>query len=128
MNIKASPQCEQCNFPIETTIDMLYECLAVLNWWNFKGSGNTNPSAAEILYGYKLESTSFYTFNHHLLITRYCIYLARNKSKTPKLEVFIVLLETKIQCERELTIKNGNLIKYRKKWTSLSISDTCCDS
>ena len=51
MNIKASPQCEQCNFPTETTIHMFFECPAVklfwkdvLNWWNFKRSESINPS------------------------------------------------------------------------------------
>ena len=103
MNIKASPQCEQCNFPTETTIRMFFECPAVklfwkdvLNWWNFKRSESINPSATEILYGYEPESTSPHTFNHYLLIARYYIYLARNKSKIPKLEVFIIFLETKI--------------------------------
>ena len=45
---------------------------------------------------------------------------------TLKLEVFTALLETKIQCEREIGIKNGNL-KYRNKWTSLCILDTRCN-
>ena len=114
---------------------MFFECPAVklfwkdvLNWGNFKRSESINPSATEILYGYKPESTSFHTFNHYLLIARCYIYLARNKSEIPKLEVFIIFLETKIQCEREIATKNGNLIKYRNKWTSLCISDTCRDS
>ena len=58
---------------------------------------------------------SFHSFNHYLLIARYDVYLARNKFETPKLEVFIVLLEIQIQCEREITITNGNLDKYRNK-------------
>ena len=136
MNIKVSLQCEQCNFPTKTTIHMFFECPAVkllwkdvLNWWNFKHSESINPSATEILYSYKPESKSFHTYNHYLLIARYYIYLARNKSNIPKLEVLIIFLETKIQCEREIATKNGNLIKRnRNKWTSLCISDMCCDS
>ena len=90
------------------------------DWWNRKSSEDVNPNPTEVLYGYKPESNSFHTFNHYLLIARYYVYLARNKFETPELEVFIVLLEIKIQCEREIAITNGNLNKYRNKWTTLS--------
>ena len=46
-----------------------------------------------------------------------CPILARNKSDTPNLEVFIVLLEPKIQCEREIAVKQGKHSKFRNKWT-----------
>ena len=94
-----------------------------IDWWNRKRSENINPNPTEVLYGYKPESNSFHTFNHYLLIARYYVYLARNKFETPELEVSIVLLEIKIQCEREIAITNGNLNKYRNKWTTLCISD-----
>ena len=97
--------------------------IVVIDWWNHKRSENINPNSTEVLYGYKPESNSFHTFNHYLLIARYYVYLARNKFETPELEVFIVLLEIKIQCEREIAIANGNLNKYRNKWTTLCISD-----
>ena len=90
------------------------------DWWNRKSSEDVNPNPTEVLYGYKPESNSFRTFNHYLLIARYYVYLARNKFETPELEVFIVFLEIKIQCEREIAITNGNLNKYRNKWTTLS--------
>ena len=68
------------------------------------GIVNINPNPTEVLYAeYKPESNSFHTFNHYLLISRYYVYLARNKFLTQELEVFIVLLEIKIQCEREIT-------------------------
>ena len=43
--------------------------------------------------------------------------------ETSELEVFIVFLEIKIQCEREIAITNGNLNKCRNKLTTLCISD-----
>ena len=94
-----------------------------LDWWNRKRSENIDPNPMQVLYRYKHESNSLHTFNHDLLIVRYYVYLARNKFETPELEVFIVLLEIKIQCEREIAITNGNLNKYRNKWTTLRISD-----
>ena len=96
-----------------------------LDWWNYKRCENLDPNPMEALYGYQPESNSLHTFNHDLLIARYYVYLARNKFETPELEVFVVLLEIKIQCERENVITNGNLNKYRNKWTTLCISDQC---
>ena len=132
MNVKSSPKCKQCDAPCETISHIFYECPAikfflgkVIDWWNRKRSENINLNPTEVLYGYKPESNSFHTFNHYLLIARYYVYLARNKFETPELEVFIVLLEIKIQCEREIAITNGNLNKYRNKWTTLCISDQC---
>ena len=129
MNVKSSPKCEQCDASCETISHIFYECPAIkifweksIDLWNRKRSENMNLKKLKF-FGYKPESNSFHTFNHYLLIARYYVYLARNKFETPELEVFIVLLEIKIQCEREIAITNGNLNKYRNKWTTLCISD-----
>ena len=115
MNVKSSPKCEQYDAHCETISHIFYECPAVkmfgekvVDWWNRKRSENTNPIPTEVLYGYKPESNSFHTFNHYLLTARYYVY-PRNKFETRELEVFIVLLEIKTQCEREIAITNRNL-------------------
>ena len=58
------PQCKACNFPTETTNHNFYECPAVksfwndaFNWWNLKRSENITPSAKEILYTVRRESS-----------------------------------------------------------------------
>ena len=81
----------------------------VIDWWNCKRSENINPNPTEVLYGYKPESNSFHTLNHYLLIAGYYVYLARNKFETAELEVFSVLLEIKIQCEREIPMTNAEI-------------------
>ena len=78
--------------------------IITLDWWNRKRSENIDPNRMEVLYGYKSEFNCLHTFNHYLLIAEYYVYLARNKFETPELEVFIFLLEIKIQCEREIAI------------------------
>ena len=83
---------------------MMVKETITLDWWNRKRPENIDPNPMEVLYGYKPESNSLHTFNHDLLIARYYVYLARNKFETPELKVFIVLLEIKIQCERENAI------------------------
>ena len=111
MNVKSSPKCEQCDASCETISHIFYECPAVKifwekvrDWWNYKRSENINPNPVEVLFGYKPETHSFHTFNHYryLLIARYHIYLARNKFETPELEVFIAVLEIKIQSKKKL--------------------------
>ena len=131
MNIKASPECERCLFPNETLIHMLCECPDVkifwkdiMMWWNAKRSDNISPSNTEILYGYKPETATFYALNHYLLIAKYHVFLARNRSETPNLMVFLALLDSKIKCEEQIAIKNFNYKKYRAKWTTLSNCDT----
>ena len=56
-------------------------------------------------------------FKRAWIIARYYVCLS------PELKVFIVLLEIEIQCDREIVTTNGNLNKYRNKWTTLCISD-----
>ena len=111
MNVKSSPNGEQCDAPCETISHIFYECPAVkifwekvIDKWNHKRSENINPNPIEVLFGYKPASHSFHTFNHYwyLLIAGYYIYLARNNFETPELEVFIVLLEIKIQSKKKL--------------------------
>jgi len=91
--------------------------------WNTKRPDNINPNSIEILYCYKPEITSFYAFNYYLLIAKYHVYLARNQSETPSLQVFLALLESIIKCERQMAIKNTNYEKYRAKWTTLCFCD-----
>ena len=73
-----------------------------ITWCYIKRSDNSNLNYCEILYGYKPESKSFYALNRSLLIAKYHIFLARNQSESPSLKVFLVLLESKIRCERQL--------------------------
>ena len=92
-------------------------------WWNAKCSDNISPTNTEILYGYKRKTANFYALNHYLLTAKYHVFLARNRSETPNLKVFLALLDSKIKCERQIAIKNSNYEKYRAKWTALSNYD-----
>ena len=53
-----------------------------------------------------LLKTLFHTFNHYLLIAWYYIHLARNKSETPRLNVFITFFwKLKFNVKEKLLIK-----------------------
>ena len=84
---------------------------------------NINPNYTEILDGYKPACKSLYALNHYLLIAKYHIFLARHQSESPSLKVFLVLLESKIRCEREMAIKNSTCRTCEAKWTTLCICD-----
>ena len=133
MNVKSSPKCEKCDAPCKT-LSHIFTCPEVksswgkvIDWWNSKYSENINPNPTEVLYGDKHESNTLHTFNYYLLIARYYVYLARHKFETPELEVFIVLLEIKIQCEREIAKTNGNLFYlppcYCKVYCNVMLND-----
>ena len=130
MNIKDSLRCDRCLFQNETLVHMFCEYpdvkifwKDVIMWWNTKRSDSIDLNSIEILYGYKPEITSFYALIHYLLIAKYHVYLVRNQSETPCLQIFLALLESKIKCERQMAIKNSNYEKYRAKWTTLCICD-----
>ena len=102
INIKETPQCDQCLFQNETLVHMFLECAEVepfwkdvITWWTTKCSDNINPSYTEILYGYKPESKSFCPLNHYLLIAKHHIFGARNQSESPSLKVGISGLTVK---------------------------------
>ena len=53
-----------------------------------------------------LLKTLFHTFNHYLLIAWYYIHLARNKSETPRLNVFITFFwKLKFSVKEKLVLK-----------------------
>ena len=53
-----------------------------------------------------LLKTLFHTFNHYLLIAWYYIHLARNKSETPRLNVFITFFwKIKFNVKEKLLLK-----------------------
>ena len=60
-----------------------------------------------------LLKTLFHTFNHYLLIAWYYIHLARNKSETPRLNVFITFF-----WKLKFNVKEKLLIKPETKWNT----------
>lgn len=87
----------------------------VLNWWNFKHPENITSGAMEFFAVTNLNQHTF-ALSVILLITRCYIHLARIKSETPRFNVFVVLLETKISLQRKTVslqrktaIKTGDL-------------------
>ena len=130
MKIKTSHNCERCESPNETISHIFYDCCKVsalwklvIQWWNRKRLENMNPNRNEILYGYKPEYPHYYAFNHFLLIAKYYIHLARIKSELLNINVFLALLQNKIQSEKEIAVRNNAYETYKNKWTTLSNCD-----
>ena len=99
MKIKPDPMCKYCESTRETLTHMLFECpkvkqfwLKVIDWWNKKRVDDATVTSSDILYGYKPESTSTYTFNHFLLIVKFFIFQAKQANPPPPPPVFRGLL------------------------------------
>lgn len=86
-----------------------------ISWWNEKRSENVTLSALDILYGYKPESNIFQALNHYVIIAKYHIFLSWLNKTSPSFEIFSLLLNEKILCERTIAFKNNTLRKFRAK-------------
>ena len=123
MKLRASPSCDRCNHPHE---NLLNECPStqffwqiVISWRNEKRLENVTLNATDILYGYKPELNTCLALNHYVIIAKYHIFLSRLNKAYPSFEIFSLLLNEKILCERTIAFKNNTLRKFRAKWTTL---------
>ena len=128
MKLKASPSCDRCSHPYENFLHLLYECPGtqtfwqmVIVRWNEKRSETVALNATDILYGYKPESNLFQALDHFFIIAKYHIYLSWLNKTSPGFEIFSLLLNEKIICERTIAFKSSTLTKFRVKWTTLCV-------
>ena len=123
MKLRTSPSCDRCSHPHENLFHLLYECPCIqffgqraISWWNEKRSENVTLSALDILYGYKPESNNFQALNHYVIIAKYRIFLSWLNKTSPSFDIFSLLLNEKILCERTIAFKNNALKNFRAKW------------
>ena len=123
MKLRTSPSCDRCSHPHENFFYPLYESPCIqffwqraISWWNEKTSENVTLSALDILYGYKPESNNFQALNHYVIIAKYHIFLSWLNKTSPSFEIFSLLLNEKILCERTVAFKNNTLKNFRAKW------------
>ena len=126
MKLRTSPRCDRFSHPHENLFHLLYGCpitqffwQRVISLWNEKRSGNVTLSALDILYGYKPESNIFPALKHYVIIAKYHIFLSWLNKTSPSFEIFCVLLNEKVLCERTIAFKNNTLRKFRAKWGAL---------
>ena len=112
MKLRASLSCDRCNHPHENLLHLLYECPGtqsfcqiVISWWNERRSENVTLNATDILYGYKSELNTCLTLNHYVIIGKYQIFLSWLNKAYPNFEIFSLLLNEKIPCERTIAFK-----------------------
>ena len=77
-------------------------------------------NATDILYGYKPESNLSQALNHFVIIAKYHIFLSWLNKASSSFEIFSLLLNEKIHCERTIAFKNNTLTNFRAKWTTLA--------
>ena len=89
-----------------------------IDWWNKKRVDDVTVTSSDILYGYKPESTSFYTFNHYRLIAKFFIFQAKQTNHSPSFEAYYIFLNDKIRSEKEIAMRSNKLMKYTSNYTS----------
>ena len=132
MKLRKSPSCDRCSHFHENLFHLLYECPSiqvfwqrVISWWSEKRSENVTLSALDILYGYKPEPNIFQALNHYVIIAKYDIFLTWLNKTSPSFEIFSLLLNEKILCERTIAFKNNTRRKFRAKWGTLCAWAQC---
>ena len=103
-------------------LHLLYECprtqtfwQMVIAWWNEKLSETVALNATDILYGHKPELNLFQSLNHFVIIAKHHIYLSWLNKASPSFDIFSLLLNEKILCQRSIAFKNSRLTKFRAK-------------
>ena len=76
----------------------------VISCWNERRSENVTLSALNILYGYKPESNIFQALTHYVIVKCHIFHSWLNKT-SPSFEIFSLLLNEKILCERTIAFK-----------------------
>ena len=76
-------------------------------------------NTTDILYSYKPESNLFQALNQFVINAKYHIFLSWLNKASPSFEIFSLLLNEEIRCERTIAFKNNTLTNFGAKWTTL---------
>ena len=116
MKLKTSLRCDHCGHPKETFLHFPHHCprtqtfwQIVIAWWNKKQPEIVVLNAKDILYGYKPESNLFQALDHFVIIAKYHIFLSWLNKASPSFQIFSLLLNEKLRCERTIAFKNNTL-------------------
>lgn len=121
-NMQQTSSCDRCGHPYENSLHLLYECprtqtiwQMVIAWWNKKWSEAVVLNATDILHGYKPESNLFQALDHFVIIAKYHVFLSWLNKASHSFEVFSLLLNEKIRCERTIAFENNTQTNFRAK-------------
>ena len=106
---------------ILSALDTLYGYNVTISALDTLYGYNVTLSALDILYGNKPESNIFQALDHYVIIAKYHIFFSWFNKTSPSFEIFCVLLNEKILCERTFAFKNNTLRKFRAKWVTLHV-------
>ena len=114
--------CDNCNL-----IDhYLYECepvrsfwASIEKWWNEVSTCPVVLSKKHVIFGIHYDLTYYGAVNYVILFGKMYIYRQKMNSKNLCIDFFINELKFKIELEKTMCKKNGNLSMFNQKWYSV---------
>ena len=124
MKLRTFSSSDRCSHPHENLLHLLYECprtqfcffwQTIISWWKEKKIGKCHLKRTDILYGYKPDLSICLALNHYVIIAKYHTFLSWLNKASPSFEIFSLLLNEKILCERAIAFKNNTLKNLQSK-------------
>ena len=127
VGIKNSPNCETCNAD-DTLIHFFIDCVHVQNFWesfkiwwaNATSVPVVNLSKQNLLLGIKKTEKHFSTLNFIIFLANKFIHDSKMTVKQDvSFPAFLITLKLQLHFEKQICIKNNQLIMFNVKWNWL---------
>ena len=119
---KESDSCSFCVDDTETLTHLFWNCkFTQIFWknisqWIIDNLDLTNFSFSPALCLGLVDRISNLLLHHFLLIARHYIYSCKLRNTHPLLPIYIQLITSSMEIEKQVALDNNNLASFRKKW------------
>ena len=116
-------QCSYCNHVIESIHHLFVDCDRVKRFW--QDLRQWLPSVANITFILEEKSILFsyqgknQLVNYIITLAKHYIYITKFFANELDVNIFIVILKDKFQCEKYIAYLNNKLAKFLSKWRPL---------
>ena len=127
LKVVNSPICTRCSKnTVEDINHLLIECselenfwCKLENWWNQISSHHIKLSDKHILFGIYYDNKFYKNINFVILLAKWYIYNQAYLDQKVDFYKFLILLKSKVETERFICTRNGQLSKFEKQWTEI---------
>ena len=115
-----SANCNYCNK--EDTIEhvTIYRCYGrrFVIWWNIISECKIKFGALDVIFGIMNENNDdlIYVLNYCILFCKHFIYKCKSQVIPCNLDSFISKLKKRVEVEKYIAMKNGNIFVFERKW------------
>ena len=121
--LSQSNLCDFCNMYVESTEHLFWECTSIQIFWNRINKHLTDKGSAinltfyDICFGVASNSERNKCINAILFNAKYFILKMKLKHSVPNYEHFMNYLQSKLEIEMNIAMKNDKLDQYVRKWS-----------